>query len=286
MDNKPKAIMFMLISALSFSFMSAMVKLAGDIPTFEKVFFRNLISLFLAIYMIKKSNVSTFGKWENQGALLSRSLFGLAGVVLNFYAINNLLLADSTMLNKISPFFVAIFAWWFLKERITALNIVALGVICVGAGLIIKPQFSLEIIPGLAGVLSALAAGAAYTIIRYLKDKEHPSTIVFYFSLVSVIGMIPFTAMNFVMPTGIQFVYLVGTGIFAALGQFTLTYAYKYAPASEVSIFNYVGVVFSAVIGYFMFGEVMDLYSVIGTILIIGMAVTLFFNGKSKIKSL
>ena len=92
MDNKPKAIALMVISALAFSIMGAMVKLSGDIPLFEKVFYRNLVSLGMAFIMIKNRKVSFFGRKENQKYLLSRSLLGLLGVILSFYALNYLVL--------------------------------------------------------------------------------------------------------------------------------------------------------------------------------------------------
>lgn len=276
MDNKPKAILFMLISALAFAFMQAMVKLAGDIPTFEKVFFRNLVSLFIAWYTIHKTNTNMFGKRENQKYLLGRSLLGLGGVIFYFYAINNLIMADAAMLNKLSPFFVTIIACLFLKEKLSKIQIPALIIIFIGSLLIIKPQFSFAILPTASGLLSAICAGGAYTLVRWLKNKENPSTIVFYFSFVSVIVMFPLTLLNFQLPMGIQWLYLFGTGIFAAIGQYGLTFAYKYSPASEISIYNYMTIIFAAIIGFIVWDEVPDLLSLLGSILIIGMAIVTF----------
>lgn len=284
MDNKPRAIVLMILSGLAFALMGAMVKFAGPIPLAEKVLFRNMVSLFIAFISLKKSGASMFGKKENQKFLLSRSMLGLSGVLLYFYAINNINLGNSAILNKLSPFFVTIFAALFLKEKISKIQIPALFVVFIGAVLIIKPTTNFDLVPSLAGVASAICAGGAYTLVRYLKNKENPATIVFYFSLVSVIGMIPLTAMNFVMPTARQAAFLVMIGVFAAMGQFTLTYAYKMAPASEVSIFNYMSVVFSAIVGLVLFKEVMDPLSMVGTSMIIGIAVLLFMYNKKKDK--
>ncbi len=258
MDNKPKAVLFMLISAIAFAMMQTMVKLAGDIPTFEKVLFRNMISLFVALYGIYHTKASMFGEKENRKYLLGRSLLGLGGVVFYFYAINHLIMADAAMLNKLSPFFVTIFACLFLKEKLTKIQIPSLILVFTGAMLIIKPQFSFEVLSTGAGLLSAICAGGAYTLVRLLKNKENPSTIVFYFSFVSVIIMIPLTIINFQMPMGMQWLYLIGTGIFAAIGQYGLTFAYKYAPASEISIYNYTSIIFAAIMGFIMWGELPD----------------------------
>ncbi|MCT4686112.1 DMT family transporter [Vallitalea sp.] len=283
MDNKPKAVLFMLISAVAFALMQTMVKLAGNIPTFEKVLFRNMVSLFVALSVIYRTKTSMFGKKENRKYLLGRSLLGLGGVVFYFYAINNLIMADAAMLNKLSPFFVTIFACIFLKEKLNKIQIPSLIIVFIGAMLIIKPEFSFDVLPAGAGLLSAICAGAAYTIVRSLKNKENPSTIVFYFSFVSVIVMIPLTIMNFQMPLGIQWVYLIGTGIFAAMGQYGLTFAYKYAPASEISIYNYTTIIFAALMGFLVWGELPDWLSLLGSILIIVTAVVAFIYQNKRI---
>jgi drug/metabolite transporter (DMT)-like permease len=276
MDNKPKAILFMLICAFAFSGVGAMVKLAGDVPVFEKVFFRNLVSLFVAIQMIRANEASYWGKPVNRKALFARAFLGLVGVIMYFYAISNLILADSNMLNKLSPFFVTIFASWFLKEKLSPIQVPALIVVFIGAMMIIKPEFDLSVLPALAGFGSAITAGAAYTLVRYLKDKEDPATIVFLFSFVSVLGTIPLVMMDFVVPTGRQLFFLIGTGVLAAIGQFSLTYAYKLAPAAEISIYNYFSILFSAMLGFLLWGEVPDMMSVFGGVLVVLAALATF----------
>ncbi|MEL7598462.1 MAG: DMT family transporter, partial [Clostridiaceae bacterium] len=279
MEKKSKAVIYMLLSALFFAFMAAMVKLSGDVPVLEKVFFRNLISLFVAFGALKNSNGSIFGKKENQKYLIARSFLGLTGVFLYFYSISKLNLADSAMLNKLSPFFITIFAVIFLKEKLTPMKVISMFVVFLGALLVIKPQWNLSVVPAISGFLSAAFAGGAYTLVRFLKNRENPATIVFYFSFVSVIGTLPFMLVNFAIPTKIQFVYLVLTGVFAAVAQFALTYSYKYAPASEVAIYNYVNIVFSAIIGFFIWGEIPDILSISGGSIITLMAIAVYFQG-------
>lgn len=278
-DNKSKAVLYMIFSALGFSLMGVMVRYSGDIPVFEKVFFRNLVSLLIAFLILRKKNDGNlFGKRKNQKYLLSRSLLGLAGVIFYFYAINNMVLSDAFALNRISPFFVLIFAWFFLKERITKLHIASFVLVFIGALLIIKPQFNYNVLPAFSGFLSAIFAAGAYTLVRFLKDKESPTTIVFYFSLVSVIGMIPFLLLDFEVPNFEQFVFLILTGVCAGAGQFGLTYGYKYSPASQVSIYSYSGIIFSGVLGYIFLGEISDYLAILGAVLIIITATILYFN--------
>ena len=282
MSNKTKAVFCMLISALGFTFMSVTVKYVTGIPLFEKVFFRNLISLGVAFFMLKKSSAPMFGRRENQLALLARSIFGLAGVVLNFYAIANLTLADSSMLGKLSPIFVTIMACIFLKEKIDNKQILSIIITFLGALLVIKPEFSLEMLPSLSGIMSAASAGVAYTLLRYLKDKESPDTIIFYFSLISVVFTAPFALAEYVQPTFTQLGLLLATGVFASVGQFGITYAYKYAKATEVSIYNYSAIVFGIILGFIFFGEIPDTLSLLGGAIIIAVAFYIFKHNQKK----
>lgn len=282
MSNKTKAVFSMLISALGFTLMSVTVKYLRDIPLFEKVFFRNLVSLVIAFYLIKKSAVPIFGQKKSQLALFARAGFGLAGVILNFYAITHLTLADSTMLGKLSPIFVTIMACLFLKEKIDKEQIIGIFITFGGALLVIKPEFSLSIIPSLAGLLSAASAGIAYTLLRYLKDKESPDTIVFYFSVISVVGTLPFVLNDYIMPNSTQLMLLLATGLFASIGQFGITYAYKYSKATEVSIYNYSAIVFGIILGFIFFHEIPDMLSLLGGAIIIGVAYYTFRHNQKK----
>ncbi|WP_461206173.1 DMT family transporter [Clostridium sp. DL1XJH146] len=279
-NNKSKAIVYMVISSFSFAIMGAFVKLTGEIPLYEKVFFRNFISFFIALWFVIKTKENAFGKKENRKYLIARALCGLMGVVLYFNAINDLNLADSSILNRLSPFFVTVFAVIFLKEKLNKIQIPALVIAFIGAIFVIKPKFDLSILPALSGFMSAIFAGAAYTIIRYLKDKENPAVIVFFFSFVSVVVMFPLMIFNFKVPTFSQLVYLILTGVFAALGQLALTNGYRFAPASEVSIYNYTNIIFSAIIGFFIWAEVPDALSLFGGVLIIGVSIVVYQYGK------
>lgn len=267
-NQRDVAIGWMLLSALSFALMGAMVKLASDVPVIEKVFFRNLITFILMLVIIIKERENPFKQGIATKFLIFRSLAGLAGVVLYFYAISNMTLADSTMLNKLSPFFVILFAGIFLKEGFNLRKVLVIIVAFCGALLIIKPQFDLSIFPALAGFLSAVFAGLAYTIVRFLKGKASSSMIVFYFSAISVIGTIPLIITSFVMPNILTLSMLIGVGIFAGIGQIALTKAYHLAPASEISIYNYASILFATIIGVIIGDSFPDAFSIIGGIII------------------
>jgi len=280
LSNRNKGIFFIIMSAFGFAMMSAFIKLSGDLPTFQKTFFRNLVSCIVALIFIIKHKESFFGKKENQKLLVLRSTFGTIGIVLNFYSIDKLVLSDANMLNKLSPFFVIIFSALFLSERIKPKQIIAIIIAFLGTLFIIKPSFSLEIIPSLAGILGAITAAAAYTCLRSLGGKEKHYTIVFYFSLFSTIVIFPFMLASYTPMTSTQLLYLILAGIFASVGQFGITIAYKYAPAKEISIFDYSNIIFSALISLILFGVLPDYLSFIGYIIIFAASFYMYLYNK------
>jgi len=282
-DNRLKGVLFMLMSGLAFAMMSFAVQGAGDVTPALKVFSRNFVSLFVALTMIRNQHprVSLFGKMKHQKLLLSRSLIGLAGVYLLFTAISNgLSLTESNILSRLNPAFVTLFACFFLKEKISQVHVPGLILIFIFAILVIKPEFSVAVIPALCATGTALCAGVTYTIIRHLKGKEEPATIVFYFSFVSVVAMIVPVCLDFSVPTSSQIMHLLGIGLAASIGQFGLTYAYKYAKASEVSIYSYSTIIFALIIDLVIGKTVPDFWSIFGGIGIIATAIVLFIQNK------
>lgn len=279
-SDRTKGIICIVISAFGFAMMSAFVKLSGDLPTFQKTFFRNLVSCIVAFIMVVKANESFFGKKENRKILTLRAIFGTLGIILNFYAIDKLVLSDANMLNKLSPFFVIIFCALFLKEKIKTNQIIAVVIAFLGALFIIKPELNMQVIPALIGVSGAVCAAIAYTCLRVLGGREKGATIVFYFSLFSLIVIFPFMVISYKSMTLLQFTYLMLAGTFATLGQFGITWAYKYAPAKEISIFDYSNIIFSAIISIALFGVFPDKYSILGYIIIFLASLYMFMYNK------
>ena len=283
--NHTKAMIYMLVSTMAFALMSITVKYLSEVPLFQKVLFRNSVSLLVAFLVIKKSGASIFGKLENQFLLLTRSLFGLAGVVLIFYAISHLTLADSSIFMRLSPVWVTVFAAIFLNEKISKIQLIALFIAFSGAIMVIKPGFNLTLVPALSGLLASICAGSAYTLVSYLKKYERPETIVFYFSFVSVIVTIPIVALDFYRPSLIELLSLFLTGGFAAIGQLSLTNAYRLTRASDVSVYNYTGIIFATFLGFIIWQEVPDIFTIAGALLITTSGWLIYQKGNNKTKS-
>lgn len=282
--QKTKGIIYIVVAAFGFSVMSLFVKLAGDLPAFQKAFFRNFIALIFITVMMLRENIGFAPKKENIPGLLGRSLCGTLGLLCNFYALGTLNLSDANMLNKLSPFFAIIFSIFLLREKPTAAQVLGVAVAFGGSLLIIKPGFAdAQLIPALVGVLGGLGAGAAYTFVRKLGKKgENSKRIVFYFSAFSCLFCLPFLIVQYKAMTFLQTLYLIFAGTFACVGQLGITKAYLCAPAKEISVYDYTQVIFAALLGFFVFGDLPDIWSVLGYILICGAGVAMFFYNKRK----
>ncbi|RKD32734.1 DMT family transporter [Thermohalobacter berrensis] len=268
MENRKKGIILILLSALFFALMAATVKSLGNIPVYEKIFFRNLIGFIVATYIIIKNKKPILG--NNRKFLFLRSFFGLMGVAAYFYALSNIALSDAVILNKMSPFFVMVLSAIFLGERIKKLQFVSLILALLGAGFVIRPEFNYTVIPALVALLSAFFAGSAYTTIRYLRHTDSPETIVFYFTVISTITMIPFMIFGgFAIPSPVELLKLISLGVFATTAQFLMTHAYRYAPAGELAIYTYMNIIFSTILGLIIWAEIPDFLSILGGTLII-----------------
>lgn len=267
----------MLASALFFALMAATVKALGDYPLTEKVFFRNFLGFIFAFFMVKSKGASLAG--NNKPMLIARSVFGMLGVICYFYSIQFLNLADAVIINKFSPFVVVILSYLILNERVGKGQIAALLLAVAGAVLVTKPTLNVTIVPAVIGIIGAIFGGFAYIVVSYLKRSDSPETIVFYFTLVTSICTVPFAfADNWQMPGGTDIIWVLALGVFSTLGQIFMTYGYRYADASEVSIYLYIDIIFSAIIGIVMFSEIPDMLTLAGGLSILIAAFINFYT--------
>lgn len=279
-----KGIFYIILSAFCFSLMDMFVRMSGDLPSIQKSFFRNIVAAVFGCILVLKEKDSFQWKKGSGKYLILRSLFGTLGILCNFYAIDHLALADASMLNKMSPFFVVIFSFLFLKEKVTAAQILLVMGAFGGSLFVVKPTVSnLDLIPSLIGLLGGLGAGAAYTMVRKLGTIGVKGPfIVFFFSTFSCVVTLPWLIFDYHTMTLAQTVILLMAGLCAAGGQFAITAAYCYAPASEISIYDYTKVIFSMILGFVVFQQIPDFYSWVGYIIICLMAIFMFFYNKRR----
>lgn len=272
------------MAGFGFALMSLFVKLSGDLPSMQKGIFRNIIAVFISAIPLFKHRAKIKMPKDRNGwlVLVARSVFGTIGLVFNFYAITHISLADSSVIQKLSPFVILVLSYFFFKEKMTAFQVGALVIAFIGVLFVIKPSANGLISMGaFSALLGAISAGVAYTCVRYLGTHDVSGEfIIFFFSLTSTIMLFPFLIFDYHSMTTYQFVMLILAGASASVGQYGITFAYRYAAAKNIAAFDYAQVVFSGLLGFVFFSEVPDLQSVIGYIIVIGVGIVLIFRSK------
>lgn len=281
--NKRIGILYILGAAFGFAMMGIFVRLSGDLPTFEKVFFRNLIAAFAAFGMLIKSRPKINIGRKSFYILLLRSICGMTGMICNFYAIDHMNIADASILNKLSPFFAILASIIILKERPGIIDLITTAIAFIGAIFVAKPSADFAFLVAFIAIFGGFMAGVAYTLVRKLTNEGVSGMlIVFFFSSFSTIAGIPLMMSDFKLPSPAQLIILLGAGFSAMIGQICITKAYTYAPAKEISVYDYTHVVYSALLGFLIIGQVPDGLSIMGYLIIISMAVLKWFYNNKK----
>ena len=252
----------MLISALAFALMAALVKEAGQlgIPLLQIIFVRALISVALSLIDIARAGVHPLG--HRRALLFARGLSGFLALTGVFYALIHLSMAQATVLQYLHPVFTALLAFLFLAERPTTATLACIALSLLGLVCMVVPYWTASdtrtapLWPVIAGLGGAFGSGVAYTLVRKLVITEHPSVIVLYFPMICVPGALLLGGADFIWPTAAGWWVLLGVGCFTQLGQLALTKAMQLDAASRVTSLSYVQIIFAAILGWFAFGEI------------------------------
>ena len=272
----------MLGASLMFAFMGLFVKLLADeMSSLEMVFFRNLFGVALiASSFIGKPHKHSGGRpW----LLFFRGFIGFLALLLFFYNITVMSLADAMTFSKTSPIFTAIFAFIFLKEELhkRAWGAVFLGF--VGMVLVINPDGLVLDKYAVTGLLSGIGAALAYTSIRELKEYYEPRMIVLSFVLTGTIGPVilmliaqwyrpvalDFMLAEFVMPNGLAWVWIVGMGVSATISQLLMTKSYALVQAGIAGAVSYTNIIFAVLVGLLIGEGLPSLITTLGMVLIV-----------------
>lgn len=282
---KKSGVFWLIMSVLSFSLMQVFIRLTSDSVTlFLQVAFRNLVGIFVAGWFIKKDGLSWFGSWKEQPFLFGRSVAGFLGIICFFYATRHATIADAIIVNRTGPFFTSLFSMIFLKERVSTKQWAALFIVFIGGVVAAKPTFDSSAIPLLAAMISAIMNGIAYTLLAHFKGKVPTMTVIMHFSAFSVAASIPFLWNHFTIPNGHDILMLLLIAITGSAGQITITTAYRLAPASEISIYDQLGVVASLLFGWLFLNEIPAVHTLLGAAIVIGASTWIFLGNRRQFK--
>lgn len=240
----------MVIASASFALQNLIVRMSGQtLPLFVQLLSRNFFLIVLTYIWLKRKGVTIIPKKTSLKDLCLRSLFGFLGTVCVFYANRHLLLADAQILQKLSPFFVALFAWVLTSERPEKRTLLGMVFAFTGALFVIGPAGNFGSIAAIVGLASAVFSALAYTYIHKLTGREDPLRIIFFFSASTFLATLPLAAPDLRVPTMQEVGMLLLIGVFASAGQYFVTSAYQKAPAALISIFDYTGVLLAPLLG-------------------------------------
>lgn len=269
-DRGRRAVLGMVASALSFSLMGVCVKqVGGRIPAAEVVLARAIVSVALSWLMLRRAGIVPWG--QRRWLLIWRGAIGTAALLCVYAALAALPLASATVLQYLYPPFTALLAWLMLGERTGKRVVAAMALGWLGVLMVAQPGGSLALAwqPVLIAVAGALFTALAYVSVRSLGQSEHPLVIVFYFPLVALPLSLPLVALNPVLPTPMEVLWLIGVGLFTQLGQVTLTRSLMALPAARATAISYVQVVFAGGWGWLLFDEAIDAWTIAGAALVL-----------------
>jgi len=276
-----KGVLCLVASALGFALMGLCVRLCDDlggaVSPFQKSFFRNLVALGAAGLLFcsrRRGGAVPPPGARGWGVLVLRAVLGTLGIFANYYAISHIPLADAMALNKTAPFFTVLFAWIFVGEKISVRRLLCIVGAFAGAICVIKPgHASCALLPASLGLFGGMAAGGAYACVRRLGLwRVDARIIVLFFSAFSCLASLPFVCCSPDPMNARQLLVLLGAGASAAIGQFGVTAAYRYAAPAHIAVWDYTNILFAALFGWLAFGQTPDAWSGLGFVLIVGMA--------------
>lgn len=272
----PIGLLYMAGSALFFSWMSLLAKLAGaTIPTMEVVFVRSVMMTGSTMVLLRWKGVSPSG--NDRKTLFIRATVGVAALSLFYFALPRIPLGDATALFYMTPIWTALIASVILKERTARLVFLGMGLSLLGVAMIAKPSFlfgggldELDTIAVVAAVAASMLSGFVYVLVRKLRASDAPLVIIFWLSWVGIIGTLPFAALNWVWPTTVEWLYLIGVGVTTLIAQIFMTMGLHREQAGRAMSVGYLQVVFAFIWGAMVFGTLPDLWSLLGATVIVG----------------
>ncbi len=281
-----KGILFIILSGLSFLIVNFFVKVLGagpnqslfpglqKYPAHELVLARSIVSFAISYYVIKRRGLPVLG--NNRKWLLLRGFAGMIALTIFFYSIHFLPLAIASTIQYLAPIFTVLFAMLLLGEQVKKLQWLFIILAFVGVGLIgfnnliaAERQESINYFWFGLGIVSAAFSGIAYTAIIKLKETDTPINIVIYFPMLSIPIMSIWCLVDFTLPRGIEWLILLIIGIFTQIAQVLMTKALHEGSAAMITPFQYLGAIYAALVGFFIFDERLSWIVYIGILLIL-----------------
>lgn len=261
------------MTGFCFVAVTALVKYMGPrLPPVEMAFLRYLLGLVFLIPAVRSLRQAHLTK-RQWGLFGIRGLVHGGGVMLWFYAMVRIPIADVTAMNYLAPVYVTIGAALFLGETLAFRRIMAVLMALLGAVIILRPGFR-EISSGHFAMLgAAVVFGGSYLTAKVMADEVKPAVVVAMLSIFVTLVLTPFAIMQWVTPTVGDLALLFCVACFAVAGHYTMTLAFAAAPLTVTQPVTFSQLVWAVLVGYLFFDETIDIWVVIGGLVILGSVV-------------
>ena len=269
-DPRPlHGILWMALTGLLFVAMTAIVKHVGPgIPAAQSGFLRYAMGLPFLIPMLRPILRAHLTR-RQVGLFAFRGVFHTAAVILWFFAMTRIPLAEVTAINYLNPVWVTLGAALFLGERFRAPRLLAILAALIGALVILRPGLR-EVQPGHLAMLGTAACFAvSYLVAKPLSAQVSATVIVGMLTITVTLGLLPFALAVWVPPTLLQLALFVAVAAFATAGHYTMTLAFAAAPLAVTQPVIFLQLVWSVSVGALLFGEPVDAYVVMGGLIIV-----------------
>ena len=270
--------LWLVLAGLVLVCMNSLVKsFAGRLPAAELLFFRGLFgAVFLLPIVIGRGWRSVLTQHPKMHLL--RTSFGTASMFGVFYAVSHLPLADATAILFSSPLFATVFAALILRETVGWRRAVATMIGFGGVLVMMRPGAGSIEPASFVAIGAALLTGALAIIIRRLSGKDSPYVIIFWFTTVGSVMILPVALAFWVPPQPGDWPLLVLIGLLGLIGQSAFTFAFSIGESSAVAPFDYLRLIFAGVFGYVFFAELPDVWSLTGAAIIMASTFTIMRN--------
>ena len=284
LKNIDKGVLYMFLSALISALNGAITKiLSEDMSALELVFFRNIIGVVIILYALKHTPPKLLG--GKLHLLITRGVFGFLAMILFFYTITTIPLGEAITLNKTSPFFATLLAFYFLKEHLSITTLLAIVIGFFGIVLITKPFGFIISYEHFIGILGGFFAAAAYTTIKKIKDIYDARVIVLSFVVIgSILPAILFILTPYVeAPSALKFLFvefklpsssylwcmIAFMAFISTLSQWLLTKAYSASKVAIIGVISYTNIPFAIGFGWMLGDQFPDALTFMGIAFII-----------------
>ncbi len=267
-----QGIAWMVLTGLMFACVTGIVRYLGsDMPAIEAAFIRYAIGLAMVSPVLYKV-MSNPPPATAMKLYMVRGLVHGVAVMLWFYAMARIPIAEVTALGYTAPLFVTIGAWLFLGEGLHMRRIAGVIAGLLGVFVIVRPGFETISSGQLAQIATAPLFAASFLLAKKLTGTQNSAVIVAMLSLVCTFVLLPGAILQWRAPSFEEVMWLGLTAVFATAGHYTLTRAYAAAPITVTQPVSFLQLVWACLIGITMFGEPIDPYVIFGGGIIVAAA--------------